>query len=193
MIVIDRKKISLFIVGITDSSTFLTFVHKIAEKQHIPTINKLIFFLSITIMQTFYRGDDEKGKRLAECVQDAIYESTKVDNHRKAHDISGVYLIEHVEIPINFLTYSISLIYNLDSLFNYAELTKDIDPSLVMKPEIEIQTTCFITTSNKTHHIIVQSLIKAGCFEQMGMNQKTLIYNLDLIINYGENTHSWSV
>ena len=32
-----------------------------------------------------------------------------------------------------------TLIYTLDSLFNYAELTKDIDPSLVMKPEIEIQ------------------------------------------------------
>ena len=30
-----------------------------------------------------------------------------------------------------------TLIDNLDSLFNYAELTKDIDPSLVMKPEIE--------------------------------------------------------
>ena len=32
-----------------------------------------------------------------------------------------------------------TLIQNLDSLFNYAELTKDIDPSLVMKPDIEIQ------------------------------------------------------
>lgn len=32
-----------------------------------------------------------------------------------------------------------TLIYNLDNLFNYAELTKDIDPTLVMKPEIEIQ------------------------------------------------------
>ncbi len=32
-----------------------------------------------------------------------------------------------------------TLIYNLDSLFNYAELTKDIDPSLVMKPVIELQ------------------------------------------------------
>ncbi|MBR2678226.1 MAG: DNA polymerase III subunit alpha [Bacilli bacterium] len=32
-----------------------------------------------------------------------------------------------------------TLMYNLDSLFNYAELTKDIDPSLVMKPELEIQ------------------------------------------------------
>ena len=32
-----------------------------------------------------------------------------------------------------------TLLYNLDSLMNYAELTKDIDPSLVMKPEMEIQ------------------------------------------------------
>ncbi len=32
-----------------------------------------------------------------------------------------------------------TLMENLDSLFNYAELTKDIDPSLVMKPEIERQ------------------------------------------------------
>ena len=32
-----------------------------------------------------------------------------------------------------------TLVYNLDSLINYAELTKDIDPSLVMKPELEIQ------------------------------------------------------
>jgi DNA polymerase-3 subunit alpha len=30
-----------------------------------------------------------------------------------------------------------TLVYNLDSLFNYAELTKDIDPSLVIKPELE--------------------------------------------------------
>ena len=33
-----------------------------------------------------------------------------------------------------------TLIYNLDSLFNYAELTKDIDPSLVMRPDIEEKT-----------------------------------------------------
>ncbi len=32
----------------------------------------------------------------------------------------------------------------------------------------------------------LQSLIQAGCFGSLGMNQKTLIYNLDLIINYGE-------
>lgn len=32
-----------------------------------------------------------------------------------------------------------TLIYNLDSLFNYAELTKDIDPSLVIKPDLDFQ------------------------------------------------------
>ena len=31
-----------------------------------------------------------------------------------------------------------TLIENIDSLMNYADLTKDLDPSLVMKPEIEI-------------------------------------------------------
>lgn len=38
----------------------------------------------------------------------------------------------------NFKLNRRTLIENLDSLFNYAELTKDIDPSLVMKPDIEI-------------------------------------------------------
>ncbi len=32
-----------------------------------------------------------------------------------------------------------TLVENLDSLMNYAELTKDLDPSLVMKPEIELK------------------------------------------------------
>lgn len=31
-----------------------------------------------------------------------------------------------------------TLIHNLDELLNYAELTKDLDPSFVMKPEIEV-------------------------------------------------------
>ena len=31
-----------------------------------------------------------------------------------------------------------TIIENLDNLYNYAELTKDIDPSLVMKPDLEI-------------------------------------------------------
>ncbi len=39
----------------------------------------------------------------------------------------------------NFHYNRATLMYNLDSLLNYAELTKDIDPSLVMKPNIEIQ------------------------------------------------------
>ena len=44
-----------------------------------------------------------------------------------------IYANVFVEFNYNRAT----LINNLDSLFNYAELTKDIDPSLVIKPEIE--------------------------------------------------------
>ena len=43
-------------------------------------------------------------------------------------------------MPMYFLEFNINrrtLINNLDSLFNYAELTKDIDSSLVAIPEIE--------------------------------------------------------
>lgn len=43
-----------------------------------------------------------------------------------------------------------TLIYNLDNLFNYAYLTKDIDPSLVMKPDIEYQ------EEYKTNYILEQ-------------------------------------
>ena len=39
----------------------------------------------------------------------------------------------------NFKLNKNTLIYNLDELINYGELTKDLDPSLVMKPEIEIK------------------------------------------------------
>ena len=36
--------------------------------------------------------------------------------------------------------YNISTLhYNLDSILNYATLVKDLDPSLVLKPEIEIR------------------------------------------------------
>lgn len=39
----------------------------------------------------------------------------------------------------NFCFTRATLIYNLDALFNYAELTKDLDPSLVAKPDLEEQ------------------------------------------------------
>lgn len=45
----------------------------------------------------------------------------------------------HANVFCEFGFNRATLIYNLDSLFNYAELTKDIDPSLVMKPDIERQ------------------------------------------------------
>ena len=64
------------------------------------------------------------------------------------YDTFSKLVIEHVPVnTLEALIYSDSfkrfgynkktLINNLDSLINYAELTKDLDPSLVMKPEIE--------------------------------------------------------
>ena len=42
---------------------------------------------------------------------------------------------------------------------------------------------CLSKTINKK---VISSLILAGCFENQGYNRKTLIDNLDIIINYGE-------
>lgn len=53
--------------------------------------------------QTFYRANDENGHRLAVNIQDSISECVEADNHRKAHDISGIYLVENVEIPITIV------------------------------------------------------------------------------------------
>lgn len=53
--------------------------------------------------QTFYKGNDENGKRLANIIQESISETITVDNHRKAHDISGIYLVDNVEIPMTIV------------------------------------------------------------------------------------------
>ena len=50
--------------------------------------------------QTFYRKDDENGKRLAINIQDSLKETIKTDNKRTAHEISGVYLVDHSKIPV---------------------------------------------------------------------------------------------
>ena len=42
---------------------------------------------------------------------------------------------------------------------------------------------CLSKTINKK---VISSLILSGCFENMGYNRKTLIDNIDIIINYGE-------
>ena len=53
--------------------------------------------------QTFYKKNDEKGKRLATSIQNELKETIKVENKRTAHEISGIYLVDNVEIPITIV------------------------------------------------------------------------------------------
>lgn len=53
--------------------------------------------------QTFYKKNDEKGKRLATSIQNELKETIKVDNKRTAHEISGIYLVDNVDIPITIV------------------------------------------------------------------------------------------
>lgn len=53
--------------------------------------------------QTFYKRNDENGKKLAIFIQNELKETIKVDNKRTAHEISGIYLVDNVEIPITIV------------------------------------------------------------------------------------------
>ena len=53
--------------------------------------------------QTFYKKNDENGKRLATIIQEELKQTINVQNNRQAHDISGIYLVDNVEIPITIV------------------------------------------------------------------------------------------
>ena len=53
--------------------------------------------------QTFYKKDDEQGKRLAVDIQGSLKDTIKTENKREAHEISGIYLVDNVEIPITIV------------------------------------------------------------------------------------------
>ena len=53
--------------------------------------------------QTFYKKDDEQGKRLASDIQASLKDTIKTENKREAHEISGIYLVDNVEIPITIV------------------------------------------------------------------------------------------
>ncbi|MBR3887499.1 MAG: N-acetylmuramoyl-L-alanine amidase [Clostridia bacterium] len=49
--------------------------------------------------QTFYSKNSEQGKRLAECIQSGIKETTGIDNKREALKIEGIKIIDKTTIP----------------------------------------------------------------------------------------------
>ena len=49
--------------------------------------------------QTFYKKQDEEGKRLATNIQQSLKETIKTENNRTSHEITGIYLVDHSEIP----------------------------------------------------------------------------------------------
>ena len=49
--------------------------------------------------QTFYKQGSEKGKRLAESIQNNLNEAIQKENKRIPKAIKDIYIIEHIEIP----------------------------------------------------------------------------------------------
>lgn len=53
--------------------------------------------------QTFYKKNDEQGKRLAESIQNNLNDAIQKENHRLAKTIENIYIVDNVEIPITIV------------------------------------------------------------------------------------------
>ena len=49
--------------------------------------------------QTFYKNENEQGKKLATSIQNNLNEAMQKENKREPQKIDNVYIIKHVEIP----------------------------------------------------------------------------------------------
>ena len=50
--------------------------------------------------QTFYKPNDENSKLLATCIQDSLNQAISNNNSRIPHQLSNIYIMKNVEIPI---------------------------------------------------------------------------------------------
>jgi len=53
--------------------------------------------------QTFYKEGNEQSTNLAKSIQAKLNETIQRENHREAHSINNVYIVEHVTIPISIV------------------------------------------------------------------------------------------
>lgn len=49
--------------------------------------------------QTFYKSENEKGQKLASCIQKNLNEAIQKENTRTPMKLDNVYIVKHVEIP----------------------------------------------------------------------------------------------
>lgn len=75
-------------IGNTSSADIFVSIHlnKIPESQYYG-------------WQTFYKNENEEGKKLATCIQDNMNEAMQKENKRTPLKINNVYIIKKVEIP----------------------------------------------------------------------------------------------
>lgn len=53
--------------------------------------------------QTFYKKEDEQGKKLAESIQNNLNNTIEKENHRLAKTIENIYIVDNVEIPVTIV------------------------------------------------------------------------------------------
>ena len=128
----DENNIS----GLNDDSTIRSIKSKdINNRVNLANSSNAEFMISIHMnkyedpkyygWQTFYSKNSEKGKKLAECIQAGIKESTGLENKREALKIEGIKIIDKTTIPV--------VIVECGFLSNTDECTKLQDENYQMK------------------------------------------------------------
>jgi N-acetylmuramoyl-L-alanine amidase len=79
-------------IGNESSADIFVSIHlnKIAESQYYG-------------WQTFYKNENEESAKLATCIQNGLNDSINKENKRVPLKISGIYIVEHVEIPLTIV------------------------------------------------------------------------------------------
>jgi N-acetylmuramoyl-L-alanine amidase len=50
--------------------------------------------------QTFFKNGNEESERLAKIIQNSLNEAIQIENKREPAKISGIYIVDNIEIPI---------------------------------------------------------------------------------------------
>ena len=165
--------------------TMIKFAEYGFNKSH--SVAYSIIALKMAYLKAHYRKEfysclleGEKGSK--EKIKQYIYELRKNNIKVNKPDINLSDL--NYSITSDSIVYPLSGIKGLNNTIAHSII--EIRKNGEFKDIYDFISRCYGKTVNKK---VIEALILSGSFDYYGMNRKTLIENLDIIINYGELLH----